>query len=46
MFVVADKKTGAPLWPDLSGKSTTERDDALITLENKLQDILRRVFFE
>lgn len=46
VFVVADKKTGAPLWPDLSGKSTTERDDALITLENKLQDILRRVFFE
>lgn len=34
------------LWPNLSGKSTTERDDALISLENKLQDILRRVFFE
>lgn len=46
VFTVSDSKTGAPLWPDVSGKSTAERDDALITLENKLQDILRNVFFE
>jgi len=46
VFSVSDPKTGAALWPDFSGKSTTERDDALITLENKLQDILRNVFFE
>lgn len=46
VFSVADPKTGAPLWPDFSGKSTAERDDALITLENKLQDILRNAFFE
>lgn len=46
VFAVSDPKTGAPLWPDFSGKSTAERDDTLITLENKLQDILRNVFFE
>jgi actin-related protein 10 len=46
VFVVSDPKNGTPLWPNFSGKSTAERDDALITLENKLQDILRKVFFE
>lgn len=46
VFSVSDPKTGNPLWPNFSGKSTAERDDALITLENRLQDILRNVFFE
>lgn len=46
VFSVSDPKTGTPLWPDFSGKSTAERDDSLITLENKLQDILRNVYFE
>ncbi|KAF8312521.1 actin-like ATPase domain-containing protein [Clavulina sp. PMI_390] len=46
VFAVSDPRTGAPLWPDFSGRSTAERDDALITMENRLQDILRKVFFE
>lgn len=39
-------KGSETLWPDLSGKSANEREDALVLLENRLQDLLRDIFFE
>jgi actin-related protein 10 len=46
VFVTASPKYGSSLWSFSFGKTAAEQTDALILLEQRLQDLLRSVFFE